>query len=35
MDFEVQVVAFVGEERRYTSSSTGCIVVSEFGDGEE
>jgi hypothetical protein len=35
MDFEVWVVALVGEERRHISSSTGCIVVGEFSNWEE
>jgi hypothetical protein len=35
MDFEVQVVALVGEERRHTSSGTWCVVVGEFGNGGE
>jgi hypothetical protein len=35
MDLKVRVVALVGKEWRYTSSSTGCIVVGELGDGEE
>jgi hypothetical protein len=32
---DVQVVSFVGKERRSASGCTGSIVVSEFSEGKE
>ena len=34
-DGDVGVIAFVGEERSYTGSSTGRVVVCEFSKGKD
>ena len=34
-DGDVGVIAFVGEERSYTGSSAGRIVVCEFSKGKD
>ena len=35
MDVKGRVVALVGEERRHTGRSIGCVVVGEFGEGKK